>query len=58
MARFDELKALVEGAEEDFGKFYGNGNKAAGTRVRNAMQALKALAQDIRKEVQEMKNAS
>jgi hypothetical protein len=30
---------------------------AAGTRLRNAMQTLKALATDIRKEVIEKKNA-
>ncbi len=56
MARFEELKELVEGLEEDFSKFYDKGNKAAGTRVRKGMQDLKVLAQDIRKEVQDMKN--
>ncbi|MDQ3339896.1 MAG: histone H1 [Myxococcota bacterium] len=40
----------------DFQKFYQDGNKAAGTRVRNAMQELKTLAQTIRTEVQAIKN--
>ncbi|MGB0982870.1 MAG: histone H1 [Saprospiraceae bacterium] len=57
MERFNEVKNLVASLEEDFGKFYDKGNKAAGTRVRVGMQALKNLAQDIRKEVQEKKNA-
>ena len=57
MKRFEELSALVNGIKDDFGKFYDKGNKAAGTRVRKGMQDLKTLAQDIRKEVQDMKNA-
>ena len=56
MARFDQLKELVMSLEDDFSKFYDKGNKAAGTRVRKGMQDLKVLAQDIRKEVQDMKN--
>ena len=56
MARFDQLKELVHSLEDDFTKFYDKGNKAAGTRVRKGMQDLKVLAQDIRKEVQDMKN--
>lgn len=56
MSRFEELKALVAAAEADFTKFYQEGNKAAGTRVRAAMQELKNLAQTIRTEVQSIKN--
>lgn len=56
MARYDDLKELVTALEDDFTKFYDKGNKAAGTRVRKGMQDLKVLAQDIRKEVQDMKN--
>jgi hypothetical protein len=40
----------------DFEKFYRDGNKAAGTRVRNAMQELKTFAQSVRTEVQAIKN--
>jgi hypothetical protein len=57
MSRFDEVKNLISGLEEDFKKFYENGNKAAGTRVRNGMNEIKKLAQDVRKEVTEKKNA-
>ena len=56
MSRFEELKALVAAAEANFNKFYNEGNKAAGTRVRAAMQELKNLAQTIRTEVQSIKN--
>ena len=57
MSKFADLKSFVDGLEDDFGKFYDKGNKAAGTRVRKAMQELKGMAQDIRIEVQNMKNA-
>ena len=56
MSKFSELKSYVDGLEDDFSKFFDKGNKAAGTRVRKAMQDLKAMAQDIRVQVQEMKN--
>jgi hypothetical protein len=56
ISRFEELKALVASAEADFLKFYNDGNKAAGTRVRAAMQELKNFAQTVRNEVQTIKN--
>jgi hypothetical protein len=56
MSRFEELEALVESLKEDFGKFYDGGNKAAGTRVRKGMLDLKNFAQEVRVEVQEIKN--
>lgn len=57
MNRFEQVKELVASLEGDFVKFYEKGNKAAGTRVRKGMQEMKNLAQDIRKEVLEAKNA-
>lgn len=56
VARYAELQALVASLADDFRKFYNDGNKAAGTRVRNGMQEIKALAQTIRTEVQAIKN--
>ena len=55
-ARYTELQALVAGMAADFQKFYVDGNKAAGTRVRLAMQELKTFAQTVRTEVQSIKN--
>lgn len=54
--RYQELQQLVAGMAGDFEKFYKDGNKAAGTRVRLAMQELKNFAQQIRTEVQTIKN--
>ncbi len=56
MSLYEDLKAKIDEIEEDVGKFYDKGNNAAGTRIRKTMQEVKALAQDIRKEVQERKN--
>ena len=53
---YEALQAKVREIEEDVQKFYDKRNNAAGTRIRKAMQEVKALAQDIRKEVQERKN--
>jgi hypothetical protein len=56
MEKYNQLKDLIISIEDDFQKFYEKDNKAAGTRARKAMQELKVLAQDIRKEIQEKKN--
>jgi hypothetical protein len=56
MTKFNELKELIKNAEQEAGAFYDKGNKAAGTRLRNAMQQIKVAASDIRKEVTEKKN--
>jgi len=56
MNRYAELETLLESLKEDFQKFYEGGNKAAGTRIRKGMLELRNKAQDIRKEVQEIKN--
>lgn len=54
--RFAELQRLVAGMATDFEKFYRDGNKAAGTRVRNSMQELKSFAQRVREEVLTLRN--
>ena len=56
MSRYSDLKEFIDAQERDFSQFYEKGNKAAGTRVRKAMQDLKQLAQDIRVEIQDKKN--
>ncbi len=49
---FDHLKTM----EQDVEKFYVKGQAAAGTRVRKGLSELKKLAQDMRNEVQDLKN--
>lgn len=45
---YEKLKELTLACEDDVRKAAG-GNKAAGTRVRKAMQEIKALGQELRK---------
>ena len=52
---FDDLQDVVNDCQTDVTKFI-DGNNSAGTRVRKAMQTVKALAQGIRIEVQDQKN--
>ena len=53
---FDKLQDVVNDCQTDVIKFV-EGNNSAGTRVRKAMQAVKSLAQEVRIEVQDQKNA-
>jgi hypothetical protein len=54
MEQIAKLKELIASAEIDAEKF-NKGNNAAGTRLRNTMQQLKATAQEVRKDVIELK---
>ncbi|MGM0506233.1 MAG: histone H1 [Bacteroidota bacterium] len=56
MSRLEQIKALMSELEPDMEKFYDKGNKAAGTRARKQLQDLKKLSQEIRLEIQEIKN--
>jgi len=53
---YARLETILSESFSDANKFV-SGNNSAGTRVRKAMQEIKALAQLIRKEVQEQKNS-
>ena len=53
---FDDLQDVVNDCQTDVTKFI-DGNNSAGTRVRKAMQTVKQLAQAVRVEVQDQKNA-
>ena len=50
------LQDTINDCQADVTKFV-EGNNSAGTRVRKAMQAVKALAQEVRVEVQDQKNS-
>ena len=53
---FDDLQDTVNDCQADVTKFV-EGNNSAGTRVRKAMMNVKNLAQEVRIEVQDQKNA-
>ena len=54
MEQYERLKQLVMEMDDDIRKAEG-GNKAAGTRVRQTLQEVKNLAQDMRKSVLDMR---
>ncbi len=54
MQEYETLKALVAEIEADINKAEG-GNKAAGTRVRKQMQAIKQAAQNVRNKILELR---
>lgn len=58
MEIYNQMVALLNEVEGDVQKFYDKGNKAAGTRVRKAMQELKTLAQNQRVDVSERNKAN
>jgi len=53
----EQLNDQVKDFNENYEKFTNKGNAAAGTRARKALQAIRVLAFDIRKEISEAKNA-
>lgn len=50
MEEYQKLRQLVDEVADDVVKARG-GNKAAGTRVRKAMQEIKNAAQEVRKRI-------
>ena len=57
MKNVELIQEVLNAVQYDVEKF-NNGNKSAGTRIRKAMQEIKGLAQDVRAEVQAIKNNS
>ena len=57
MNRIDQMNSLIDELEPDMRKFYEKGNKAAGTRARKQLQEIKKVSQEIRLEIQDMKNS-
>jgi hypothetical protein len=53
----NQMTELLNDIQDDAAKFEEKGNKAAGTRVRKAMQNVKAVAQEVRVYVSAKNNA-
>ncbi|MBU0617952.1 MAG: histone H1 [Planctomycetes bacterium] len=56
MESYQKLKQLVDEIDEDVHKAVG-GNKAAGTRVRKVMQEIKNTAQEVRRQILDIREA-
>ena len=52
----DVMQDEMHSAHEEVEKFMG-GNKSAGTRARKSMQTIKETAQNVRVQIQTMKNS-
>ena len=52
----DVMQDEMHSAHEEVEKFI-NGNKSAGTRARKSMQTIKETAQNVRVQIQTMKNS-
>ena len=53
---YQDLLNHLKEMEADIQKFYDKGQAAAGTRIRKGLSELKKKAQDMRNEVQTIKN--
>jgi hypothetical protein len=49
------LKGILQSCEDDYAKFV-QGNNAAGTRVRKALMEAKKYTDQLRKDIQDIKN--
>ena len=56
MQNLNQIEEILNSIKEDATKFFEKGNKAAGTRIRKAMQEINALAQAVRVSVSEKNN--
>jgi hypothetical protein len=54
--KFQQLQDAVNAAQTDAAAFYGSKNKAAGTRLRGALQEIRGLAKEGRDEVTDIKS--
>lgn len=57
MESYNKLIELLEEAKKDADKAYTNENVSAGIRVRKVMQEIKETAQEVRKEIADMRKA-
>ena len=55
MISIENMQTVLTELQTDIDKF-NNGNASAGTRIRKAMQEVKGQAQDLRTQVQTIKN--
>jgi hypothetical protein len=58
MEHYEKLKQLVESMEKDVNDFYSpKGNGEAGKRARAICQEIKTVAQELREDIQNIKNS-
>jgi len=58
MDKIEQLEVLLSEARVEATKFYEKGNNSAGSRLRQKMQAIKVICQEVRVDVSEIKKDS
>jgi len=56
MNRYDNFLSLVQNMKDDFDRFFNKNNKTAGSRLRKGLLDLRKICQDLRMEIQSIKN--
>jgi|GEM_PF-209036 chromatin segregation and condensation protein Rec8/ScpA/Scc1 (kleisin family) len=54
--KYRQMVDFLKSLETDVQKFYEKGQAAAGTRLRKGLSDLKKMAQEMRNEIQDIKN--
>lgn len=57
MDKLNELQGMIDGMKADAEKFYAKKQNAAGTRLRKQLNEIKKKCSDMRREIQETRNA-
>ena len=52
MEKINELKGMLDAMSKDLEKFYTKGQNSAGTRLRKALNEVRKKAQEIRNDIQ------
>lgn len=52
MEKINEIKAMLEDMGKDLEKFYSKGQNSAGTRLRKALNEVRKKCQEMRNEIQ------
>lgn len=52
MEKINELKGMLDAMGKDLEKFYSKGQNSAGTRLRKALNEVRKKAQEIRNDIQ------
>ena len=52
MEKINELKGMLDAMSKDLEKFYSKGQNSAGTRLRKALNEVRKKAQEIRNDIQ------
>ncbi len=56
MEKFEKLQQMLDGMKADIEKFYNKNVNSAGARLRKELNNMRKLANEIRKDIQQIRN--